>query len=311
MRGMRRIRGMKINRRKRVPRTRGLWRLLGRPGNRRVKVPEQPRRGEPKPPRAPRDYRALARRLGRAARLTLKPLCVLVVASFAALGGYWGYRHASASTYFTIQRIEISGAQRVPSEALRQALADLGGRGIFRVDLRRAARALEAHPWVRLAEVERRLPDALAVRVTEQRPAAALHLGRLYLINEAGEVFKRAEGEELADLVVITGITRQRYLAETPAVRKELTRALAVLADYGLASRPPLSELNLGPDGEVTLFLRSGGAALRFGQRFDRSQLERLDAVVAALGSELRRARAVYLDHEVRRERVVVRMRSN
>lgn len=306
-----RTRGMTVNRRKRVPHTRGLWRLLRRAGNRRVKLPEAPRRGEPKPPRPPRDYRALARRLGRAARLTLKPLCVLLVAGFAALGGYWGYRHASASTYFTVQHVEIAGTQRVAAETLRQMLADLGGRGIFRVDLRRAARALEAHPWVRSVKLERRLPDAIVVRVTEQRPAAALHLGRLYLVNEAGEVFKRAEPEELAQLVVITGISRPRYLAEQAAVRAELKRALAVLDKYVGASRPPLSELNVGTDGEMTLFLRRGGAALRFGRRFDDGQLQRLDAVVAALGTELQRVRAVYLDHEVRRERVVVRMRSN
>ena len=43
-----------------------------------------------------------------------QPAVTIVVAAAAAvLGGYWGYQRAAASTYFTVQRIEVAGAQRV------------------------------------------------------------------------------------------------------------------------------------------------------------------------------------------------------
>jgi cell division protein FtsQ len=248
---------------------------------------------------------------GQVARRALKPACVVLVGVVAALGGHWGYRHAAASTYFTVKRIEIAGTHRVAPEHLRQLLASNTGQGIFSVDLSRAARAITAHPWVRSAEVQRRLPDAITVQVTEQRAAAALHLGHLYLVNEKGEVFKRAEPAELGRLAVITGISRRRYLADSVAARAEILRALDVVAEYRRGQRPPLSEVSLGPDGETTIFLRRGGAALRFGARFGKDRLKRLDAVFAALGPELNRVRAIYLDHEVRPERVVVRMVNN
>ncbi len=66
--------------------------------------------------------------------------------------------------------------------------------------------------------------------------------------------------------------------------------------------------MNLGPRDEITLYLRRGGQAVRLGGDVSAERLRRFDAVWTALGPEVRRARAIFLDHEIRTDRVIVRM---
>lgn len=303
---------------------RSLGRLLrGTPRNRRVRPKQskpaiestdggrpEPKRGSKRAARPPK--RAPRRPLGQlivAALLTT----VRVVVAIAALGGmgwsgYQGYQFAVRSSYFTVRSVRLEGVKRSPRADLLKRLEWTKGRSIFALHSREVAEALISHPWVAEATAHRRLPGTLEIRIEEHQPKAVVLLGHLYLINAAGAVFKRASQDEAEGLPVISGIERLAYLNGRKETLHKVARALEALRLYQSAKRPPVGEIHVGDDDEITLFLRRGGTALRFGQRMSAERLHKLDAVWAALGPDTRRARAVYLDHEQRTERVVVRL---
>ena len=298
-----------MNRRKTIARPGGLLRRLRGPGNRRLAAARKPR--GPKEPAPPRDWRALGGRVGRLALGAAKLVGLLGVLFGVGLGGYHGYRRAMASTTFRVKQIDIEGARRAPRQELARLIQTTLGRNIFSVDLGAVNRALLGHPWIKRARVSRQLPSRLVVEVEEHRPEALLHLGYLYLLDAEGHVFKRAGLDETEGLPVITGVDRAEYLGNPEACQRRVQRALEVLARYHADPRPVLSEINLGPRDEITLHLRQDGLAVRLGPEPSTERLRRFDAVWASLGPEVRRVRAMFLDHEVRTDRVIVRMSSN
>lgn len=295
-----------MNRRRTMTRRGGLLRRLGRPRNRRLRP--RPAAGAAA---APRDWRSLLHRIGRLGLSTLKLCGLLLVLGAVGLGSYHGYRRAMASTTFKVKQIAVEGTRRAPRQEIVHLVHSLLGRSIFGVDLSSVSRAVEGHPWVKRARARRELPDRILIEVDEHRPEALLHLGYLYLVNADGEVFKRASLEESDGLPVITGIERGEHLASPEACRLRVKRALEALQRYQAQPRPALSEVNLGPRDEITLYLRQGGLAVRLGNQASPERLSRFDAVWTALGPEVRRARAIFLDHEIRTDRVVVRMGSS
>lgn len=293
------------NRRKKVSRNLSLGRLFSRGRNRRVRA-----RADQDQPRQPTDWRSLGRAVGRAGVLAAQAVALAAVLLGTGAGGYLAYDRVMTSPTFLVQRVRVTGAKRAQPAQLRRMARRVLGQHIFSVDLPRARRAVLEHPWVKDARVYREYPNAVGVAVVEQRAKALLLLGHLYLVNVEGRVFKKAETHEADGLPVITGVTRLAYLNRPAAVHPRLRAALAALDRYRRQRRPPLSEINVDHRGEITLFLRRNGVALRFGGDVSDDRLKKLDAVWAALGPDTRRVRAVFLDNETRRDRVTVRLGS-
>jgi len=285
--------------------------LWGRRRNRRRKIKETKsarsatQAGEVQPTRPVRAPKPPLRQRALAATKA-----VLVVSVLGGMGwaGYQGYRLAMRSSYLTVRSIRVVGNERASEGELQGALRWTLGRSILGLRTRSVVEAVASHPWVARATAHRRLPSTLEVRVEEHRAVAVVLLGHLYLVNAEGAVFKHATEGEADGLPVISGIERLAFLNGDPAVPHKIERALAALRLYNSKKRPAVGEINVADEDEITLFLRRGGTALRFGQHLNAERLGKLDAVWAALGPDTRRARAVYLDHEQLTQRVVVRL---
>lgn len=83
-----------------------------------------------------------------------------------------GVLAATAKAGFRIQEITISGRGRTSTDDIVAALAASHGAPILGVDLERVKDRLEAIPSVRVAAVERRLPDSLHLALVERQPVA-------------------------------------------------------------------------------------------------------------------------------------------
>jgi cell division protein FtsQ len=248
------------------------------------------------------------RTAGRGLATTAKLLAVLGLLAAAGLGGYHGYQRMERSSYFHVDTVHVTGTRHALPSELKARIAGVKGRSIFDLDLDAVAQALQRHPWVKRAKVLRQLPRTLRVEVVEHRVQAAILVRSFYLVSKDGRVFKRAELAEAEGLPLITGIERKELIARPQRAQARIKVALSALTAYQRQVRPPLSEVHLGRGDAVTFFLRRSGTALRFGTRFDEGRLRQLDAIWAALGASAVRARALYFDHEVRGDRVVVRM---
>ncbi|HUB09406.1 MAG TPA: FtsQ-type POTRA domain-containing protein, partial [Myxococcales bacterium] len=188
----------------------------------------------------------------------------------AGLGGTWAggraaLRWVTTSPTFAIGTLSVEGNHRVSADAVRAASGLAVGQNVFRADLEGAKRELEKIPWIRHAQLTRVLPRTVAIRVEERQPVAQVALGTLYLVDEEGELFKRASPADGVDLPVITGLSRDRFESDRAAMAPELGQALELLAEVSRRKLPELSEIHLDDDLGLTAYLADGATAIELG----------------------------------------------
>jgi hypothetical protein len=200
-------------------------RKLRKGSNRRVRPPslEFPtlKKEEPRPGVARRLAGAIGsgianlwnRPAGRRAKrpVVLRVAIGVAMVSALAYGGYRLYRFVMGSPHFRVHKVVITPTAHVTAGELRKLSKLTKKDNIFEVDLKKVASRVEEHPWIQRAVATRRLPNTIHIQVTEQKPAAAVLMDRLYLANFKGEAFKQAESKEPLALPVVTGISRQDY----------------------------------------------------------------------------------------------------
>jgi cell division protein FtsQ len=131
-------------------------------------------------------------------------------------------------------------------------------------------------------------------------------------VSDDATVFKRREGEDPVDLPVITGLTRRRLSEDPEAVRRLLVESVLLLSEYraaGLKGRLPIGELHLGASDETSLYVGDELTLVRLGFPPFGPKLRRMRKVFDRLAHEKASADYVYLDNEVRPDRVTVRLR--
>lgn len=217
-------------------------------------------------------------------------------------GAYFGYRFVTTSERFAVTSIDVRGAAQLSADEVRAVLPVKVGDNIFTTDLDTVTRALRAHPWVAGASVHRVLPDTLVVEVREHRAAALVELGDLYLVDEQGHPFKRADVRDGDGLPVVTGLDRAGYLRDREATAETITSALDVLATWRAdPARPAIGELHVDAHRAITLRTYDLGAAIQLGP-LGAGVDERMHAFDAAwrelTADERARVRTLHLDSD-------------
>ncbi len=163
-----------------------------------------------RPPRRNRsrrdERRSRLRRLGRLAAL-LWMLGAAGLAVGAGLGFIFVHDLLTRGDFFPARRIEVAGAARLSVEEILERAGVRSGMNLLGLNLSAARRRLLAHPWVREAELRREIPSTLHIRVREHTAIARVALGRGFLLNTEGEIFKEAEPSDPPDLPEIEGLS--------------------------------------------------------------------------------------------------------
>ena len=101
-----------------------------------------------------------------------------------------------------LSKLRVQGElTRVDPAQLQATVLPYAKRGFFAVRLEDAKRAVEQLPWVERADVRKRWPDVLEVRITEHKPFA--RWGNDKLLSEHGRLFpmpKELTGLDLPQL---------------------------------------------------------------------------------------------------------------
>ena len=137
-----------------------------------------------------------------AAKLTLG---ALAVSSMSALFVF-GYDYLTQCHYFQAKQLSVTGVGRLAETTILEQAQLAKGVNILSVNLVLVRKRLMAHPWVADAEVSRELPDRIRIRIREHRPLAVLDLGRRFLVNRKGEIFKEVGRSDPTALPLITGL---------------------------------------------------------------------------------------------------------
>jgi cell division protein FtsQ len=117
-----------------------------------------------------------------------------------ALGGLL---YISTSPRFTVQSIDVAGAQAMKSEAVAE-LADARGQSIWLLDTAAVVARLKTSAYIEDARASITLPDQLSIAVDERRPEVRWQSGNtLYLIDATGRVLDSDATTPVTNTLVI------------------------------------------------------------------------------------------------------------
>ncbi|MFQ5349580.1 MAG: cell division protein FtsQ/DivIB [Thermoanaerobaculia bacterium] len=144
---------------------------------------------------APHRRRALRLRL-----LRQFAIATLVVAVPVGVGAW-----VLISPRFHLRTIELSGTERVSRQWVDERVAPLEGRHLLRLSLADLEAELAGHRWIAGVAMRKRLPDTLAVRIVERRPAALLRRDDgLHYVDHDGRLIDRYDaGTGPTDLLLV------------------------------------------------------------------------------------------------------------
>jgi cell division protein FtsQ len=198
-------------------------------------------------------------------------LAVVVLPVVALLNGWIGAQR------WPLRTLRVEGAlQRVDPAVLQRTLLPYAKRGFFAVRLDEAQAAVAKLPWVDHAEVSKRWPDVLEVRVAEHHPFA--RWGGDQLLSEAGQVFS-AKG-----IVVPRTLP---LLAGPPGRQAEVMALYGESIDLFAPAGVDVRSLALDRRGSWSLRL-SDGIDVVVGSREARSRMSRFARLLPQLLAQRR-----------------------
>jgi cell division protein FtsQ len=154
---------------------------------------------------------------------------------------------------FGVSQVHLAGNHRVAPEAILAALGFELGQSIFTADIHAARERLEKLDWVASADVKRRYPDDISVRIVEKLPFALWQSqAGLYVVERNGKVitadgigeFRRLPlllgdgGSNAADIV--DAVAQHRSLeARVKAYQRVSQRRWNLVLDDGVLVKLP------------------------------------------------------------------------
>ena len=138
-----------------------------------------------------------------ASRVGLWGAVALLVVAALGSAPWWGTRILSHMSYFQIRHVEVSGQRYLPPGEILSLLSVDTTISIW-TNLDSLERRVAAHPEIRSARIERKLPGTLVVRVSEKLPVAFVPAARgLGAVDEDGAVLPLDPSRVDMDLPVV------------------------------------------------------------------------------------------------------------
>jgi cell division protein FtsQ len=162
------------------------------------------------------------------------------------------------SEHFQAHQIFVEGGQRLSPRAVTAQADVRPGINVLSVNLTAARKRLLAHPWIAEAEVQRELPSTLRIRIREHEGAAVVDIGRRFLLNPQGELFKEWEPSDPAGLPSVSGLA----LSDVRPVHRAASAGGMAWADGGTAVASPPPSRPMDAVMEVLRLGRDSGSAL-------------------------------------------------
>jgi cell division protein FtsQ len=186
-----------------------------------------------------------------------------------------------------VREIVVTGRVHTSAAEILSALDLHDGDPLLGFDSRVARAELERLPWVKEAQVERRFPHRVTVRIVERTPLALWQTqGRHAVLDGDGREIRKVDPGAFADLIVVIG-------ADAPAHARDLLEMLATEPDLRsrvvAAVRVAGRRWDLVLDGDLRVHLPEQQAAAAWARLADAQRREAILARAVA-GIDLRLA---------------------
>ncbi|MDJ0781691.1 MAG: FtsQ-type POTRA domain-containing protein [Desulfosarcinaceae bacterium] len=224
-------------------------------------------------------------RAGAGARRLLTLAITLLGVTAYSLLLIVAYGLLTQSRYYRAKHLPVSGNQRLSANAIMTQAGLNPGVQILDLNLSVVHRRLLAHPWIAEARVAREIPDTLRVWVREHRPLAVMdmQLGRRYLLNAAGRLFKTWDATDPQDLPVVTGLAYRDLPVAQSGGSAPFQAVMALLTGTGAWEDLSLTRIEADAEIGLTLVVAGSDQRIRMGYGQYPQKLTRLTALKTRL----------------------------
>ena len=177
-----------------------------------------------------------------APRSAEEPRVILALLGLLAAAGLYAFLQ---SPFFALADIRVEGWRTVPPEEVVALSGVRYGDNLLRVDMPKAAAAVERHPRIERAAVRRSLPGTLVIGVVEYEPLLAVSDGRIALAYDgahSGHGGNRAPSVFWQPDAVPPELLRRRGCAA------DIHQRLVMEAEGGLIARTRTGRQSLGDE---------------------------------------------------------------
>jgi cell division protein FtsQ len=183
------------------------------------------------------------------------------------------YHQLLTSSLFCIKdinNIEIEGAKRLSRSLVLEQSKVGSGASLLAIRPGQVERALMAHPWIAKAEVSRKWPPSLLLKIQERDPVALVQFGEeLLYMDRQGMIFKPLSPGDPHNFPVITGLTPEQFRHPAGDLPQVVTQAFQLM-DVLKQNPPPLnleniSEIHVDLERGFTLYANGVGVGLDLG----------------------------------------------
>jgi cell division protein FtsQ len=211
----------------------------------------------------------------------LKIMLALTVMPAISLICIFGYDCLTQCEYFRAKTIAVEGNQILSEEEVIKETLIKPGDNILSVNLSKVRKQLMANRWIAEAEVIRKIPSGIIVRIKEHKPLAVLDLGKEFLLNEHGEVFKEKTTTDTESLPLVKGL---KFSDLSLSGAKRSPSFNAVMTVLKLGQKPesilPNSSITLiNVDREIGLTVFAFDKTIKLGYNNYLDKYERLEKV--------------------------------
>jgi len=127
---------------------------------------------------------------------------------------------------FKVDEIQIDGLKRMDKMTVYQQALDQDSRAMPLVDLAAVRARLLKYPWIKDAQVSRKLPNTLRIMIVEREPGAIWqNHGQLMLVDPSGVPLEPVSRDAMPDLPLLIG---EGANSQEPARRKLMDAAPAL-----------------------------------------------------------------------------------
>lgn len=158
----------------------------------------------------------------------LYPCALLLTALFFFMLLKIGYHFLLHADFFKIQKIHVSGCNRIHRKKAIQITGINKGENILAIDLVEASNRLESDPWIKKAVVKRSLLDTIEILISERKPCAVIKLDDLYLVDTDGVIFKKAKSHERT-FPLLLGLHKDDIVKNSSESFRIITTALRLI----------------------------------------------------------------------------------
>lgn len=227
---------------------------------------------------------------------------MLVVLNIVVLGWLsvrlWDY--LCAEPEFAVRRILVDGAKGISSEEIIRRSQIRYGMNIFKADIFEARRLLERDPLIRRAEVWRKFPGEIFIRVEERYPVAQIHsagLDSVWLVDQEGVIVSHAQ--KTTNVYPVIALVLERHLLRrgNKIESEDLRSALKVLDIYAGSILKKYLDLERieAPDDFDMILKCASGLTVHIGREDFENRLIRLLTILEDLKKKKKEASSIDL----------------